>query len=306
MRNLKIFLTVAAAGVLFTSCYERQFTPTLGSTPVEFVSSTIDTTLNSSTIRIPVHMTEQSGTGAKATLVFTGGTVTMKSDGSTREVVEFTNDQTGYENGGDILITSYDLYIGPYDEDEDGEDGLPTNSFEILVPDYLTFESMTLNFELKADNLGSNATLTYTATAPTEVDFTGMWSIGGAQYQITVDETGTIYSVYTQFAEEPFTGSRSGNTLTMNITGPQRDLSSEGMGVVTLIMCAFHTNPDDESDTNVYLWTNEASVWEFGEDGATVTMTNGMFIGFPDPDNPNSYYNFTNSYVENGTTGSKM
>ena len=40
MRNLKIFLTVAAAGVLFTSCYERQFTPTLGSTPVEFVSST--------------------------------------------------------------------------------------------------------------------------------------------------------------------------------------------------------------------------------------------------------------------------
>lgn len=304
MRNLKIFLTVAAAGVLFTSCYERQFTPTLGSTPVEFVSSTIDTTLNSSTIRIPVHMTEQSGTGAKATLVFTGGTVTMKSDGSTREVVEFTNDQTGYENGGDILITSYDLYIGPYDKDEDGEDGLPTNSFEILVPDYLTFESMTLNFELKADNLGSNATLTYTATAPTEVDFTGMWSIGGAQYQIIVDETGTIYSIYTQFAEDPFTGSRSGNNLTINVAGPQLDLTSDGLGIVELIMCAYH--PQDGTTEPIYLWPDENCVWAFGEDGASVTITNGMFIGFPDPENPQSYYSFTNSAVESGTVGSKM
>ncbi len=304
MRNLKILLTVAAAGVLFTSCYERQFTPTLGSTPVEFVSSTIDTTLNSSTIRIPVHMTEQSGTGAKATLVFTGGTVTMKSDGSTREVVEFTNDQTGYENGGDILITSYDLYIGPYDEDEDGEDGLPTNSFEILVPDYLTFESMTLNFELKADNLGSNATLTYTATAPTEVDFTGMWNIGGGQYQITLDETGTGYYIYTKLAKDPFTGSRSGNNLTINTTGPQLDTGAE-YGVVTLGMFAYHE--ETAGDGKFYLWPNENCVWSFGEDGASVTLTNGMFIGFPNPDNPQSYIYFGDTYVqENGTTGSRM
>lgn len=297
MRNLKILLTVAAAGVLFTSCYERQFTPTLGSTPVEFVSSTIDTTLNSSTIRIPVHMTEQSGTGAKATLVFTGGTVTMKSDGSTREVVEFTNDQTGYENGGDILITSYDLYIGPYDEDEDGEDGLPTNSFEILVPDYLSYESITLNFELQADNLGSNTTLTYTATAPTEADFTGNWNIDGTQYQITVDETGTVYSLYTPFAEDPFTGSRSGNTLTLNTSGPSVD-TGEQFGVVDLILCSFHYEGDQG-----YLDPNTASVWEFSEDGQSVTLTNGVFIGFAAN---GGYYNWDGSVHDTGTVGNRQ
>lgn len=297
MRNLKILLTVAAAGVLFTSCYERQFTPTLGSTPVEFVSSTIDTTLNSSTIRIPVHMTEQSGTGAKATLVFTGGTVTMKSDGSTRKVVEFTNDQTGYENGGDILITSYDLYIGPYDEDEDGADGLPTNSFEILVPDYLSYESITLNFELQADNLGSNTTLTYTATAPTEADFTGNWNIDGTQYQITVDETGTVYSLYTPFAEDPFTGSRSGNTLTLNTSGPSVD-TGEQFGVVDLILCSFHYEGDQG-----YLDPNTASVWEFSEDGQSVTLTNGVFIGFAAN---GGYYNWDGSVHDTGTVGNRQ
>lgn len=297
MRNLKILLTVAAAGVLFTSCYERQFTPTLGSTPVEFVSSTIDTTLNSSTIRIPVHMTEQSGTGAKATLVFVGGTVTPKDGSPARDVVEFTNDQIGYENGGDILITSYELYIGPYDEDEDGADGLPTNSFEILVPDYLSYESITLNFELQADNLGSNTTLTYTATAPTEADFTGNWNIDGTQYQITVDETGTVYSLYTPFAEDPFTGSRSGNTLTLNTSGPSVD-TGEQFGVVDLILCSFHYEGDQG-----YLDPNTASVWEFSEDGQSVTLTNGVFIGFAAN---GGYYNWDGSVHDTGTVGNRQ
>lgn len=242
-------------------------------------------------------MTEQSGTGAKATLVFTGGTVTMKSDGSTREVVEFTNDQTGYENGGDILITSYDLYIGPYDEDEDGADGLPTNSFEILVPDYLSYESITLNFELQADNLGSNTTLTYTATAPTEADFTGNWNIDGTQYQITVDETGTVYSLYTPFAEDPFTGSRSGNTLTLNTSGPSVD-TGEQFGVVDLILCSFHYEGDQG-----YLDPNTASVWEFSEDGQSVTLTNGVFIGFAAN---GGYYNWDGSVHDTGTVGNRQ
>lgn len=296
MRTFKIFLTVAAAGALLTSCYERQFTPELGNTPVEFVSSTIDTTLNSSTIRVPVRMTEQSSTGAEATLIFNGGTVTLK-DGTTRDVEEFTNDQTGYENGGDILITSYHLYIGAYDEEEDGADGLPTNSFEILVPDYLSYESITLNFELQADNLGSNTTLTYTATAPTEADFTGNWSIDGTQYQITVDETGTVYSLYTPFAEDPFTGSRSGNTLTLNTSGPSVD-TGEQFGVVDLILCSFYYEGEQG-----YLDPNTASVWEFSEDGLTVTLTNGVFIGFAAD---GGYYNFDGSVHDTGTVGNRQ
>jgi len=296
MRTFKIFLTVAAAGALLTSCYERQFTPELGNTPVEFVSSTIDTTLNSSTIRVPVRMTEQSSTGAEATLIFNGGTVTLK-EGTTRDVVEFTNDQTGYENGGDILITSYHLYIGAYDEEEDGADGLPTNSFEILVPDYLSYESITLNFELQADNLGSNTTLTYTATAPTEADFTGNWNIDGTQYQITVDETGTVYSLYTPFAEDPFTGSRSGNTLTLNTSGPSVD-TGEQFGVVDLILCSFHYEGDQG-----YLDPNTASVWEFSEDGQSVTLTNGVFIGFAAN---GGYYNWDGSVHDTGTVGNRQ
>ena len=60
MKQLKIFLTVAAAGALLVSCDERQFTPVLGDTTVEFVNPNQTIQLTSEYINIPIQMTEQS------------------------------------------------------------------------------------------------------------------------------------------------------------------------------------------------------------------------------------------------------
>lgn len=298
MKYLKILLTAAAAGAMLTSCYERQFTPTLGDTPVEFVYSTIDTTLSNSTIYLPVHLTEQSSTGGKATLVFTGGTIVMR-DGSSREAVEFTNDETGYANGGDVMITSYELYIGAYDEEEDGTDGLPTNSFEVKLPDYLEYESISLNFELQADNLGNNTTLTYNAVAPTEAVITGSWSINGNTYSISEDGMGG-YLIQTPYVEGQFAASRVNNTLTITTAGVAAE--DPDLGTISVIMCAYHAADDGKT----YLWPDEACIWDFSEDGTTVTLTNGTFIGFANPTQAGSYYNWNGSAMEAGTTGTKQ
>ena len=125
----------------------------------------------------------------------------------------------------------------------------------------------------------------------------GNWNIDGTQYRITVDETGTVYSLYTPFAEDPFTGSRSGNTLTLNTSGPSVD-TGEQFGVVDLILCSFHYEGDQG-----YLDPNTASVWEFSEDGQSVTLTNGVFIGFAAN---GGYYNWDGSVHDTGTVGNRQ
>ena len=125
----------------------------------------------------------------------------------------------------------------------------------------------------------------------------GNWSIDGTQYQITVDETGTVYSLYTPFSTEPFTGSRSGNTLTLNTSGPSTDVGAP-YGVVDLILCSFYYEGEQG-----YLDPNTASVWEFSEDGLTVTLTNGVFIGFAAD---GGYYNFDGSVHDTGTVGNRQ
>ena len=105
----------------------------------------------------------------------------------------------------------------------------------------------------------------------------GNWSIDGTQYQITVDETGTVYS--------------------LNTSGPSTDVGAP-YGVVDLILCSFYYEGEQG-----YLDPNTASVWEFSEDGLTVTLTNGVFIGFAAD---GGYYNFDGSVHDTGTVGNRQ
>ena len=69
-------------------------------------------------------------------------------------------------------------------------------------------------------------------------------------------------------------------------------------GVVDLILCSFYYEGEQG-----YLDPNTASVWEFSEDGLTVTLTNGVFIGFAAD---GGYYNFVGSVHDTGTVGNRQ
>ena len=69
-------------------------------------------------------------------------------------------------------------------------------------------------------------------------------------------------------------------------------------GVVDLILCSFYYEGEQG-----YLDPNTASVWEFSEDGLTVTLTNGVFIGFAAN---GGYYNWDGSVHDTGTVGNRQ
>ena len=298
MKQLKIFLTVAAAGALLVSCDERQFTPVLGDTTVEFVNPNQTIQLTSEYINIPIQMTEQSSTGAKAVVEFTGGTITPV-DGTPRDVVEFTNDQTGYENGGDIIITSKEIYIGAYDVDEDDADVLPFSNMEIRVPDYRNIQTLVLNFEIVSDNAGDNRTVVLTAEKPTELAITGTWTIAGTSFTISQDDSGYQFTYSFEGTPLTFGAVRDGNNLTIDTDGPRLEGISIEQGGPTY-------------DVDIVCWVFDGEmisasnvVLSFTDD-QNMTVTNGMFMGFLDPEDPSSgmYYQLFTP-IAAGTAGTK-
>ena len=117
MKRITLFLTAVVAAVLLISCERRQFIPDTGKTPVEFPGAVDSVDMMTQYIYVPIQMTEQSTVASKAIVEVVGGTVTML-DGSTRPLVNFTNDQDGYDNGGDIIVTSNVIYIPGFDPEE--------------------------------------------------------------------------------------------------------------------------------------------------------------------------------------------
>lgn len=274
MRTLKIFFIAAAAAMLLTSCYKRQFEPTFGNTTVEFVSPNQEIFFSGEYINIPIRMTEQTSTGAQAVVKFIGGTAVML-DGTSHEAVEFTNDQAGYEKGGDFIITSNTVNIGAYDEEVDG-DGLPSNNLEIRVPDYRNMQTLTLSFEIVSGNAGPNSTTTVVVSQPTEVLIDGTWTIAGNAFTISQTDNGYEFTYNFQGVPLTFGAERDGNNLTIDTAGPRlEDLVIEQGGPaydVDIICWVF--NGESISQSNVVLSFTDAE---------NLTVTNGMFMGFADP-----------------------
>ena len=133
MKRITLFLTAVVAAVLLISCERRQFIPDTGKTPVEFPGAVDSVDMMTQYIYVPIQMTEQSTVASKAIVEVVGGTVTML-DGSTRPLENFTNDQDGYDNGGDIIVTSNVIYIPGFDPEEDDSTALPSANIEIRIP----------------------------------------------------------------------------------------------------------------------------------------------------------------------------
>ena len=128
------------------------------------------------------------------------------------------------------------------------------------------------------------------------------------QYTANVDGVDVVYEIvsdggeykvfpltYISGDEAYYTATLSDNALTVSLTGI--DVDVEGMGLVSVIMCGYHVDPEDGE---MYLWPDENCVLEFGED--SFTATNGIFLGFQ---SGGSWYNWTGSTQEAGTVFTK-
>ena len=285
MKNIKVLLLAAAVLLSFSSCTKRNFTVETGNTPVEFTASTMDVVLNSNYNYIPIQMTAQGNLSSLATFELVEGTIVMKEDGSTVPV----------EDGVNVIFTSKEIYVGAYDADADGADGLPSNNIEFSIPAYLDYQSVSFKLRLTGEYLGENVELVWTAKAPTEIDITGNWNIGGSTFVITLDENNE-YHVQDPFTGFQWAGVRTGNSFTVSLPSqwPQADVGAPH-GVVEVYFIGY---PDGK------LYLDVASEWSFADNG-TVTLTNGLAIGFVSPVD-GYFYNWTGSIINQGTVGTKQ
>lgn len=191
-----VLLTAAAASVLLLSCERRQFIPDTGSTPVQFEASEIEVELVNQYLRIPIYKTDVSYTASKAVVEFTGGNLYYNS-GASKPIVEFTDN---YEEGGDILITSKEIYV-PANDPNDNRDTLPRSAnLEVLIPDYRSYAEIELNFELTGEYLGENTAVKVTVTPFQGIIYEGSIMLPnekeGAYYTVTIEQDEEISNRY--------------------------------------------------------------------------------------------------------------
>ena len=266
-----VLLTAAAASVLLLSCERRQFIPDTGSTPVQFEASEIEVELVNQYLRIPIYKTDVSYTASKAVVEFTGGNLYYNS-GASKPIVEFTDN---YEEGGDILITSKEIYV-PANDPNDNRDTLPRSAnLEVLIPDYRSYAEIELNFELTGEYLGENTAVKVTVTPFQGIIYEGSIMLpnekDGAYYTVTIEQDEEISNRYwfinlegTGTSIRSLYGELDIDGVTMRIP---IDQSSKASGLENYKLGAFDGNP----------LPGEVPVLTFSPNG--VSFNNGFFFG---------------------------
>lgn len=266
-----VLLTAAAASVLLLSCERRQFIPDTGSTPVQFEASEIEVELVNQYLRIPIYKTDVSYTASKAVVEFTGGNLYYNS-GASKPIVEFTDN---YEEGGDILITSNEIYV-PANDPNDNRDTLPRSAnLEVLIPDYRSYAEIELNFELTGEYLGENTAVKVTVTPFQGIIYEGSIMLPnekeGAYYTVTIEQDEEISNRYwfinlegTGTIIRSLYGELDIDGVTMRIPIDQSSLAS---GLENYKLGAFDGNP----------LPGEVPVLTFSPNG--VSFNNGFFFG---------------------------
>lgn len=199
MKRITLFLTAVVAAVLLISCERRQFIPDTGKTPVEFPGAVDSVDMMTQYIYVPIQMTEQSTVASKAIVEVVGGTVTML-DGSNRPLENFTNDQDGYEKGGDIIVTSNVIYIPGFDPEEDDPTALPSANIEIRIPSFRSFDEVKIELKLVGEYLGDRTTTTVVASRYEGPVVVGTFNIKNpameADYDVKIEADATISNKY--------------------------------------------------------------------------------------------------------------
>lgn len=265
MKQIKLSVLLIAVLAFFTACQEKDFTPEVGNTNVEFVNTESNVLLTSEYMYIPLQMVEQSKKAAKVTVSFDGGTI-ITQDGEL-EVTVLENEH--------ILITSKELYIGAYDEDADGE-GLPTNSIEVRIPHYRDYKSISLKFSITSGNAAQNASTTFVAEAPEKGQVAGSYELTSTYDNAVINVTiladaadptlfGLVGLIGGQDTEAGFFGTFADPTLTIS-NAPN---TMYNQGGADIICCPF----DGSS-----LYPKNQATLTITPEG--FTSDNGIFVGF--------------------------
>lgn len=251
MKRIKILLIAAAALFALSSCYEkREFTPATGSTPVEFVSTTV--TLASEYTDIPVHQLAESDVYTQVSLEVLGCTA-LHLNGETLTL----------EDDSDIIFASKEIYVAPLGEEGDG-----SSSFEVRIPGYADYQRVDINVRLTGPSTDIETTITLQGVERYEMN--GYWQLDtwGTLY-ITEDENDyTRFYVTLLSADDvrEFPATRSVNILSIDQTatfeygGHQYFVClSEGAGSLTPSSPAQFTFTDDDTftTTGIFIGYNE-------------------------------------------------
>ena len=274
MKNKILFLAALVSGIALVSCEQREFVPKTANNPVQFPAELDTIGMTSEYVYIPVQMTDQFTTAAKAVVEFVDGTKTY-SGGREVELREFTDN---YEEGGDILITSKEIYIPGFDPEDDDSTYIPTAYIEVRIPDYRSYEQFKLNFKLVGENPQGNTEMTVVLTQFEGAVLEGTFAVTnyyGNTYTFTVARDASVTNRYW------FTGLEGVATtipslygvldidgVTMTIPLDQKNQAADLAG--TLFGSASGGNPD----------TGNAPVLVFSRDG--ITFSNGFFCGTTD------------------------
>lgn len=274
MKNKILFLAALVSGIALVSCEQREFVPKTANNPVQFPAELDTIGMTSEYVYIPVQMTDQFTTAAKAVVEFVDGTKTY-SGGREVELREFTDN---YEEGGDILITSKEIYIPGFDPEDDDSTYIPTAYIEVRIPDYRSYEQFKLNFKLVGENPQGITEMTVVLTQFEGAVLEGTFAVAnyfGTAYTFTVTRDASVTNRYW------FTGLEGAGTtipslygvldidgVTMTIPLDQTNQAADLAG--TSFGSASGGNPD----------TGNAPVLVFSRDG--ITFSNGFFCGTSD------------------------
>ena len=160
-------------------------------------------------------------------------------------------------------------------------------------------QTLTLSFEIVSGNAGPNSTTTVVVSQPTEVLIDGTWTIAGVTFIISQTDNGYEFTYNFQNTTPlTFEAERDGNNLTIATDGPRLE--------------GINTEDGGPYDVDVVCWVfdgqgiNPSNVVLTFTDAENLTVTNGMFMGFADPADPNSgmYYQLFTP-IAAGTPGTK-
>lgn len=237
--------------------------PAVGDVKVSFQAASIEADLTTDVINLKLTAESQSDKGAQVNVAISDVAITALNDKGEEVPVEVTE--------YNFILTSDVIYLPAYNAEKHG-DNLPSKNVEIRVPDYRTFQSISFKATISGPNAGAIAEVTYVAAKPKEIPMEGSYTLAaddGKSWALDIEKVSdTEYNVFMFGGDaDPYKATRDGNKLTIEIKGITYGQYS---GV---LMCAFH----EHTDGNVYLWPDEACVWDFAENGFTVN--NGVFLG---------------------------
>ncbi len=281
MKYIKILTIIGIFGML-CSCTNRDYIPETGTAPVEFISNP-DSSFSSALIYLPVTQVKRSNADTTATPV----SIKILSC----EAVNIANEPVTLEEDVDFMVTDKSIYVAP--RDKNGVD--TTTSFEIRVPGFQYYKSVTLTAELVGDYLATNRQISVKFNGPERYTLDGIFNLTYRDFQTLTMEEAVVEIVkdpedlltyYVRlFGEKEggFLATREINTLKIVNTYPYSLDIGQGESPLFLVYCAFEDLTGDPAYGIFYPMPDATVPASFTFSSDTEFKSTGFCIGYDVP-----------------------